>query len=112
VYACVRRKPETLTVEGAFGKVTGEIEWFDQPFQAPEADWILLATKSQDTAGTAPWFERLVKDGTRVVVLQNGVDAVARLEKLRNGAKVIPTVVYTNSKRLGPGHVRHLRPEY
>lgn len=112
VYACVRRKPERLLVEGAFGKVTGEIEWFAQPFQAPAADWILLATKSQDTAGAAPWFDRLIKGTTRILVLQNGVDAQARLEPFRQGAVVIPTVVYTNSKRLGPGHVRHLRPEY
>ena len=112
VYACVRRAPQPLVVEGAFGKVAGEIEWFDLPFQAPAADWILLATKSQDTPSAAPWFDRLIQSGTRILVLQNGVDANARLEPFRRGAVVIPTVVYTNSKRLGPGHVRHLRPEY
>jgi len=112
VYACVRRRPEPLIVDGAFGRVTGEVEWFNSPSHAPLADWIFLATKSQDTASAANWFARLLKPGTRIVVLQNGVDAEARLEPFRAGATVIPTVVYTNSKRLGPGHVRHMRPEY
>jgi len=112
VYGCVRRKPELLTVDGTFGRVTGEVEWFDSPSQVPRADWVLLATKSQDTPSAARWFPHLVKQGTRIVVLQNGVDAEARLEPFRAGATIIPTVVYTNSKRLAPGHVRHMRPEY
>lgn len=112
VFACVRRKPNPLIVDGSFGRVTGEAEWFDLPSQAPQADWIFLATKVQDTITAAPWFQSLVKPGSRIVVLQNGVDAGQRLEPLRNGATVIPTVVFTNSKRLGPGHVRHFRSEY
>ena len=112
VYACVRRKPNPLIVEGAFGKITGDLEWFDRLDGAPQADWILLAAKTHQTLAAALWFQRLVMAGTRIVALQNGVDAQSRLESLRLGATVIPTVVYTNSKRLGPGHVRHLRPEY
>lgn len=112
VYACVRHKPEPLIVDGAFGRVTGELEWFDSPSQVPRAEWILLATKFQDTPSAAQWFPQLVTQGTRIVVLQNGVDAEARLEPFRAGAVVIPTVVYTNAKRTGPGHVRHMRPEY
>lgn len=112
VYACVRRQPDSLVVEGAFGRVTGDVEWFDDPLLAPPADWIFLATKSQDTASAAIWFAHLVKPSSRIVVLQNGVDAEIRLERFRVGAAVIPTIVYTNSKRLGPGHVRHLRPDY
>ncbi len=112
VYGCVRRKPDPLIVDGQFGRVTGDLEWFDDPRFAPPADWILLATKTHQTEAAAAWFECLVKSGTRIVALQNGVDAEDRLETLRRGATVIPTVVYTNSKRLGPGHVRHLRPEY
>ncbi len=112
VFGCVRRKPGTLRVDGPFGTVSGELETFQHPADAPAADWILLATKSQDTPATAPWFAQLTRAGTRIVVLQNGVDQEARLESLRGEATVIPTVVYTNSKRLGPGHVRHMRPEY
>ena len=112
VYACVRRKPDTLVVDGQFGRVSGEVEWFDTPGYAPPADWIFLATKTHQTASVCGWLKQLIQAGTRIVVLQNGVDAQPRLETLRDGATVIPTVVYTNSKRRGPGHVRHLRPEY
>jgi len=101
-----------LRVDGAFGTVSGELETFQHPIDAPAADWILLATKSQDTQAAVPWFAHLARKGTRIVVLQNGVDQEPRLEPLRGEATVIPTVVYTNSKRLGPGHVRHMRPEY
>ncbi len=112
VFACVRRRPDPLIVDGAFGRVSGEVEWFDSPLRAPHADWIFLATKIQDTVAAAPWFGSLLKPGSRIVVLQNGVDAEQRLAPLRSGATVIPTVVFTNSKRLGPGHVRHFRSEY
>ena len=112
VYACVRRKPEVLIIEGAFGRLSGNIDWFDDPKNAPQADWVLLATKTHQTPAAALWLKSLVKVGARIVVLQNGVDAEARLEPWRAGATVIPTVVYTNSKRLGAGYVRHLRPEY
>ncbi len=112
VFACVRRKPDPLVVDGSFGRVTGEVEWFDSPPHAPTADWIILATKTQDTASAAPWLKHLAKAESRLVVIQNGVDSERRLQPVSHGATVIPTVVYTHSKRLGPGHVRHMRPEY
>ena len=112
VFGCVRGKPSKLIVDGAFGRVAGDLEWFTSPDAVPRADWIFLATKSQDTASAHQWFRSLVKPGTRIVVLQNGVDAVERLLSYRGIATVIPTVIYTNAKRLGPGHIRHMRPEY
>lgn len=110
VFACVRRAPGRLIVDGKFGRVEGEIESFQRPEEVPSADWIFLATKTHQTGSTSPWFERLLKEKSQVVVLQNGVDAETRVRLL--AAHVIPTVVYTNAKRLGPWHVRHMRPEY
>ncbi len=112
VFACVRKRPDRLVVDGKFGRVEGEIESFENPAAVPTADWIFLATKTHQTEAARPWFERLVKPDSRIVVLQNGVDAETRVRPLVRDASVIPTVVYTNAKRLGPGHVRHMRPEY
>ncbi len=39
-------------------------------------------------------------------MLQNGIDHVARVAPLANGATVIPVIVYYNGERLAPDHVR------
>ena len=54
----------------------------------------------------APWLARLCTPQTRVAVLQNGIDHVARVAPLANGAAVVPVIVYYNGERLAPDHVR------
>jgi 2-dehydropantoate 2-reductase len=41
--------------------------------------------------------------------LQNGIDHVARVGPLANGATVLPVIVYYNGERLAPDHVRMRR---
>ena len=43
---------------------------------------------------------------TRVAVLQNGIDHVARVAPLAGGAAVVPVLVYYNGERLAPDRVR------
>ena len=57
----------------------------------------------------APWLERLCTPQTRVAVLQNGIDHVARVAPLANGATVLPVIVYYNGERLAPDRVRMRR---
>jgi 2-dehydropantoate 2-reductase len=112
VTACVRRPPTQLIVESPAGPVTAAVTWLTDPGTAGIADWVLLCVKSQDTPNAAPWLAQLCTDDTCIAVLQNGVDQEERVRPFCARGRVIPTVVFTNSKRLGPGHVRHMRPEY
>jgi 2-dehydropantoate 2-reductase len=76
------------------------------PTRAAPADWVLLCTKTHQTEAAAPWLKRLCAPSTRVAVLQNGIDHVARVTPLAGGATVLPVIVYYNGERLAADHVR------
>jgi 2-dehydropantoate 2-reductase len=106
VVACVRNPIERLVLEQSGGSVEVALRALTDPAQASRVDWVLLCTKVQQTPSTAPWLTRLCDSSTRVVVLQNGIDHVARVAPLAGGADVVPAIVYYNGERLGHDQVR------
>jgi len=106
VIACVRKPIDKLTLEQPGGAIELPLRSLTDPAQAEPADWVLLCTKTYQTDAAAPWLARLCTPPTRVAVLQNGVDHVARVAPLANGASVIPVIVYYNGERLAPDRVR------
>ena len=107
IVAGVRRPIEQLTVEQAEGTVEFPVRAWTDPSLAQPQDWVLLCTKAQDTAASAPWLQRLCGPGTRVAVLQNGIGQAERVTPLVSNAVVIPTIVYYNSERLAADRVRY-----
>lgn len=68
------------------------------------ADWLLLCTKAHQTAGAADTIRKAVGPGTRVAVLQNGVEHAERLASiLPEGVPVVPVVVDMPAGRTGRG---------
>jgi 2-dehydropantoate 2-reductase len=106
VIACTRKPLERLTLDGPNGTAELPLHSLTDPADARPVDWVLLCTKTHQTAATAPWLERLCAPSTRVAVLQNGIDHVARVAPLAGGATVLPVIVYYNGERLGPDRVR------
>ena len=106
VIGCARSPIDTLTLERPGRTVTLPLPVLTDPAQARPADWVLVVTKTQDTAAAAPWLARLCTPSTRVAVLQNGIDHVERVAPLSNGAAVVPVIVYYNGERLAPDRVR------
>jgi 2-dehydropantoate 2-reductase len=106
VIACVRQPIERLTLDGPQGEVEVPLRALTDPAQAEPADWVLLCTKTHQTESTAPWLARLCVPSTHVAVLQNGIDHVARVAPLANGATVLPVIVYYNGERLAADRVR------
>jgi len=110
VIACLRAPLEKLTLEQRHGEkmeaVTLPLRCLVDPAQARPVDWVLLCTKTHQTAATAPWLKRLCTLSTRVAVLQNGIDHVTRVAPIAEGAEVVPVVVYYNGERLAPDRVR------
>lgn len=98
-------------MEGAYGSIAITPTFALEPSALEPVDWVLLATKTQDTPGTAPWLKRLCGPHTVLAVLQNGVDQVERATPFAGPAEVLPTVVYANASRLPEGRIRHLCPE-
>src|ERR1700683_209986 len=106
VIACLGKPIDKLTLEQTGGAVEVPLRALTDPAQAEPADWVLLCTKTYQTEAAAPWLKRLCAPPTRVAVLQNGIDHVARVAPLANGATVIPVIVYYNGERLAPDRVR------
>lgn len=69
--------------------------------------WVLLATKCHQTAGAAEWLTRLCGPGTRVLVLQNGVEHHDRVGPLVGAATIVPGVVFCGVERVAPGELVH-----
>ena len=114
VIACVRQPIARLTLEwqndteatATMNTVEVPLQALTDPAQARPVDWVLLCTKTYQTAATAPWLERLCTQATQVAVLQNGIGHVERVAPLANGAAIMPVVVYYNGERLAPDRVR------
>lgn len=72
----------------------------------PPADWALVCTKAHQTQGAADAIRSAVGPGTRVAVLQNGVEHVERLAPIvPAGVPIVPVVVDMPAGRLGRGEV-------
>jgi 2-dehydropantoate 2-reductase len=106
VVACVRQPIARLTPEAPAGAVDLPLRTLNDPAEAAPADWVLLCTKAHHTQAAAPWLTRLCGASTRVAVLQNGIDHIARVAPLAGGAAVVPVMVSSNGERLAPDRVR------
>jgi 2-dehydropantoate 2-reductase len=104
--ACVRKPITQLTVDGPDGTARVSLPALTDPAKAEPADWVLLCTKAHQTQAIAPWLERLCAPNTKVAVLQNGVDHVARVAPLAKGATIVPVIVYYNGERIADDHMR------
>lgn len=107
VLACSRQRVERLALEQPQGAVEVSLAALTDPAQVTQpADWVLLCTKTYQTAAAARWLEHLCAPQTIVAVLQNGIGHVARVAPLVGGAAVVPAIVYYNGERLAPDRVR------
>jgi 2-dehydropantoate 2-reductase len=80
------------------------------PEAAAPAPWVLLAVKTHQTAGTAPWLAALAGPESTVVVLQNGVEHRALVAPLAGAATVLPAINWCPSEVVAPGRVRQRGP--
>jgi 2-dehydropantoate 2-reductase len=106
IFACTRQPIGRFTLERAEGAVELPLHSLTDPAQAAPADWVLLCTKTHQTAAAAPWLARLCTPATRVAVLQNGIDHLARVAPIAGGATIVPVLVYYNGERLAADRVR------
>jgi len=100
IVVCARRGVEAVTLERPEGTHRLTLDVVTDPRQAGHVDWIILCTKTQDTASASVWFECLCGPGTCVAVMQNGIEHERRIEPyVGKNCPVVPAVVYFNGKR-------------
>ena len=106
VIVCTRQPIARLTLESPSGVAELPLATLTDPAHiAQPADWVMLCTKTHQTAAAAPWLSRLCSAATRIAVLQNGIGHVERVAPIANGATVLPAIVYFNGERLAPDRV-------
>jgi 2-dehydropantoate 2-reductase len=105
---CGRTPHERLVVEregGGNETVPGPV--LTDPAAVPgPADVVLVAVKAHQTEAAAPFLRALCREGTVVVVLQNGVEQRELVGPHAPGATVLPAVVWVPVEAVAPGHVR------
>jgi 2-dehydropantoate 2-reductase len=108
VTLCVRTPFDRLVVTDAAGEREVPVRVVADPGEVGPADWVLVTTKAQDTAGAESWLRRLVAPETRVVVVQNGVGQAERARPhLAEGVTVLPAIIYCSVERTAPGRITH-----
>jgi 2-dehydropantoate 2-reductase len=109
VEVCARTAFDRLEVETPGGTLTASPRVLTSPDQASPVDWAIITTKTYDAAATGGWLARLVGPGTRVAVLQNGVEHVERFTPYVPAERITPAVVDIPAERSAPGRVRQRR---
>lgn len=70
------------------------------------AEWVLVCVKAHQTASAEAWLRAAVRPGTKVAVLQNGVEQRDNAEPfVPQGAAIVPVVVELPVRRTAPGQV-------
>lgn len=109
VTVCVRTPFSKLTIETPEGAIEAAPRVITSPGQAAPVDWVLIATKAYDAESTALWLPALMHERTRVAVLQNGVEHVARFAAYVDPARIVPAIVDIPAERSAPGVIRQRR---
>ena len=109
VSICARTPFETLRLEAPGGTMEATLPVLTDPAEATPVDWVLVATKTYDVGGAAAWLSRLARPGTRVAILQNGVEHVERFAPFVPAARLLPAVVNIPAERSAPGRILQRR---
>jgi len=108
---CARTPLDRLVVETPDGSVIeADPRVVTDPAQIPApVDWVFASIKAYDVASAARWLTPLVGPRTRVAVLQNGVEHVARFSPFVPADRIVPVIVDIPAERTAPGRIHHRR---
>jgi 2-dehydropantoate 2-reductase len=107
VTMCVRERIDRLVLQwGDAEPVALPAISTADPSAVHSQDWVLVATKAQDTGSVQPWLDNAAGPGTVIVLLQNGIDHASRLGPLAQDVAVLPALVHINLEPLARGEAR------
>lgn len=109
VTLCARTPFKRLRIETPDGVIEAAPRVLLDPSNAEPVDWVLIATKIYDSVAAADWMIPLTGVNTRVAVLQNGVEHVARFKPYMTPERIVPVIVDIPAERRGSGDIRQRR---
>ena len=99
-----------LRVESCDGDFTlppQTVRAYDDPRRMPRADLVIVTLKSTANDQFERLITPLVKDGTAILTLQNGLGNEERLAELFGARRVLGGMAFVCINRAGPGVIRH-----
>ena len=112
VIVCARTPLDDLVIETPHGTIAAKPVVLTRPDDAPVVDWVLVATKTYDVEATGPWLRQLVGQGTRVAIVQNGVEQVRLFQHLVPAEQLVPVIINLPAARSAPGRIVQQRQGY
>jgi 2-dehydropantoate 2-reductase len=109
VAVCARTPFDSLEIETPAGRISATPKVFTNPSQASPVDWVLIATKTYDTASAEGWLDALVGPTTRLAVLRNGVEHLEPFLDRLSAERIVPAVVDIPAERVAPGRITQRR---
>jgi 2-dehydropantoate 2-reductase len=111
--AVAARTPfESIEVSTPEGVIHAKPRVFTEFDQVRHVDWVLVATKAYDSDSAASWFPTACGPRTRVAVIQNGVEHVARFAKHFDATRIVPVMIDLPAERLSPGRTVQRGPAH
>jgi 2-dehydropantoate 2-reductase len=97
-----------LKVQSVLGDVhLSQVQAVDNPAEAAPVDIVLFAVKLWDSEAAAQSLAPLVGPDTRVITVQNGIDARERLEPILGRGRVVPGLAQIATVIGSPGVIVH-----
>jgi 2-dehydropantoate 2-reductase len=109
VAVCARTPFDSLEIETPGGAISAAPKVFTDPSQASPVDWVLIATKTYDTASAEGWLDALAGPATRLAVLRNGVEHLEPFLDRLPAERIVPAVVDIPAERSAPGRIAQRR---
>jgi 2-dehydropantoate 2-reductase len=108
-YAAVRERGWTVRSHaGDFAIAPAAVHAYDDPARMPKADLVLVTLKTTANAQFERLIGPLVKEGTAILTLQNGLGNEEELARLFGAERVMGGTAFVCINRVGPGVVHHI----
>jgi len=110
VSLCARTAFEQLVLDTPFGAINTSPTIYTNPEDTQSVDWVIVATKTYQVESVIPWLSKLCHSGTRVAVVQNGVEHMTCLAKYFPQQRTVPVIIDCPAMRSAPGRIKQLGP--
>jgi 2-dehydropantoate 2-reductase len=108
-YSAVRKNGWTIrSCDGDFTLPRESVHAYDDPAKMPKADLVIVTLKTTANDQFQPLIAPLIKDGTSILTLQNGLGNEERLAELFGAQRILGGMAFVCINRIEPGVVHHI----
>lgn len=110
VSICARTRFDQLVLDTPSGTIVTSPVIYTKPEDTHPVDWVIVTTKAYQVESVIPWLKNLCHEGTRLAVVQNGVEHMSCLAQNFSHERTVPVVIDCPAMRSKPGRIKQLGP--